>query len=100
MGSVVRMEGSRSRVLPHVEEHTWTCIAADVDGELDAKAIGQRQLCRRGVFAFRAEADEWVNEQEAEGFTLHSGPAPLATIYFGPTDSPSNCWSVEVTRPA
>lgn len=77
-----------------VEEHEWTIIAAE-----DGADIGQRQRTRKATFAFLQEAGEWIEQQEREGFTSERGAVPLATIlYAGPTDSPSNAWSVEVAR--
>jgi hypothetical protein len=81
-----------------VVEQTWTTIAADRDGEVLPDEIGKRRMTRHVHFAFRSEAEQWIAKQEAEGFSPSYGPTPCATPYHGKTDSPSNCWSAEVSR--
>lgn len=85
-------------VMGEVEETPWTVIAAEINGEIAHEEIGKQGLRRRTQFAYRAEAEAWIAEQEAEGWTCRWGPGALATAYFGPTDSPANCWSVEVEK--
>lgn len=89
-------------IMGDVVEETWTTIAADRDGEVLPDEIGRRTVTRRAHFAFRAEAEAWLADQEKEGFKIpdgFSGIAPCATRYFGPTDAPTNCWSVNVEKP-
>jgi hypothetical protein len=86
-----------------VEERTSTVIAACHEDEhgntvIDHDEIGKRSVFRHVYFAYQAEVEGWLTEQEAEGFTRKSGPTPAATFYGGPTDSPSNCWSAEVEK--
>lgn len=98
--SFVRYSGGRGRpqrVMGDVEERTWTVIAADVDGELQPDEVGWRQATRHVYFAHRQEAIAWLVEQQAEGWTP-TGYRPAATFYFGPTDSPSNCWAASSER--
>lgn len=96
---IVGGSGYKHKVMGEVEEQIWTVIAADTDGEIDHEEIGKRVRTRRVYFAYRDEALAWIVEQERQGFTCESGPVAAATFYFGPTDSPSNCWSAEVTKP-
>lgn len=74
----------------------WVTIAAEVDEVPRPDLVGQVRETRSANFAYRAEANEWLATQEAEGFT--GTVAALATSYYGPTDAPSNCWSVSVER--
>lgn len=91
--------GVSRTVMGEVEEQTWTTIAAEVDDVVQPDQVGKRQTTRRVHFAYEAEAKLWVAEHEAEGWTRSSErPVPCATFYFGPTDSDSNCWSVEVYK--
>jgi hypothetical protein len=85
-------------VMGDVREHVWTTIAADIDGVPQPEEVGQRRLRRKVMFAFKAEAEEWLTAQEAEGFERSHGPTPCAAPYFGETDSVSNCWSCEVEQ--
>lgn len=87
-------------MIGEVLEQTWTVIAAERDGEPLVDEIGRRMVTRRASFAFRDEAEAWLAEQAAEGWAVDGEPCPLATRYFGETDSPSNCWSASVEREA
>lgn len=80
-------------------ERVWTCVAADDgEGRLRPDLVGTKTIVRLKAFAFRAEADEWRIEQEAEGFrTCLSG---YATFYFGPTDADCNCWLATAEKEA
>jgi predicted double-glycine peptidase len=91
-GSVLRT------VMGAVEEQEWTVIAADSDGVILEDEIGKRHRRRRTHFAFHEEALAWVAAHEKDGWKLSGDPCPCATAFFGPTDSPSNCWSVEVEK--
>jgi hypothetical protein len=81
-------------------EQTWTTIAAEQDGEVLAEEIGKRKTTLSATFAYREEAEAWISAQAREGWTFAHGPTPTACLYFGPTDSPGNAWSVEVEREA
>jgi hypothetical protein len=98
--STVRCISSKSPgpVMGEVKETPWTVIAAEIDGEIDEDEVGKHYLRRTTQFAFLDEARAWIAEQEANGWTASWGPAVYATAYFGPTDSPGNCWSVEVQK--
>lgn len=78
-------------------EHTWTLLAAEIDGEPQPQECGRqrRELVR--WFAFERAAAAWALLHAALGYEI-SGPTPLATFYHGPTDSPSNAWSVTASR--
>lgn len=78
-------------------EQVWTCVAAEVDGAVDAGAIGRRTRTREATFAFRRDAEAWLAGYDGEGFTL-SGPTPVAMLWHGETDSPSNCWICRVSE--
>lgn len=99
-GGTVRMVGPRrsTKVMGEVEEQVWTTLAADVDGVVQEQEIGKHHRTRHIYFAFCEEAEAWLIEQEAEGWSLRHGPTACATAYFGETDSPSNCWSCEVEK--
>ena len=80
-----------------VTEENWRTIAADIDGIPQPEKINQVTTSRRALFAYHAEAQQWILDQAAEGF----GDAVIASAavsYFGPTDAPGNCWSVTVER--
>jgi hypothetical protein len=100
--SMVKMEyagdGVPRTVMGEVEERVWTTIAADRDGAVLEDAIGTRTMTRSTHFAFHEAALAWVAEQQEDGWELRGDPCPCATAYFGPTDSPSNCWTVEVEK--
>lgn len=96
MARVVSGSGTSSR-MGEVEEMCWTCIAAEEDGVIAVDQIGRRTQERYVRFAFKAQAETWAEEQQAEGFTA-GDPVPCATLYFGPTDSPSNCWSISAQK--
>ena len=53
-----------------VKEETWTTIAADRDGEPLPDEIGARKTTRHVHFAFRAECEDWLSEQTADGWKL------------------------------
>lgn len=75
----------------------WTLLAQDIDGAPVTMNVGQLTERRTAHFAWRKEADEWLEEQQEEGFTQASiGGAAMS--YFGPTDSDSNCWFVCVEK--
>lgn len=76
---------------------TWRTVAADIDGIPQPEKINQLTATRRALFAYRAEAEKWAADQEAEGFG-ETVIASAAVSYFGPTDAPGNCWSVTVER--
>lgn len=78
-------------------ENIWTCIAEEVDGEPVAESVGTRELERSAYFSMKDAAERWLERQASEGFEVR-GPTPLATRYYGPTDSPSNAWAVRATR--
>lgn len=80
-----------------VQTERWRTIAADIDGVPQPEKAGQVTVRRQAQFAYRAEAEQWAAEQEAEGFggTVISS---AAVAYFGPTDAPGNCWSVSTER--
>lgn len=93
------------KVMGEVTEENWTCIAASHEDDegyeiVDEAKIGERTITRRVYFAYRAEAEAWLREQEAEGFApgMCGGIMSAATFYHGPTDAPGNCWSVSVER--
>jgi hypothetical protein len=105
MSSTVKYVGAREGgEWPTFREYVGTCIAAstyDDDGNevVDPEPINKRTLFRDGEFAFKAEAETWIAEQEAAGFEVR-GPVPLATWrYHGPTDSVSNAWAAHAERP-
>lgn len=102
MSTVVRLESAAADiprvVMGEVQEDVWTTIAAEIDGEMDHESIGQRQRRRRVKLAFKEQGEHWLGEQEEKGWTRVHGPTPCAATYFGPTDSPSNCWSCEVAK--
>lgn len=64
----------------HVER-VWTTIAAELDGIIAAELIGERRLEREAWFSMRGDADDWLRDQAAAGFTEQSGPTPLATRF-------------------
>lgn len=99
MSSHARVISGRgpAKTMGEVEEMFWTVIAAELDGVIQPDEIGRRIEERYVRFAFRSEAEAWIAEQEAEGFAA-GDPVPCATLYFGPTDSPSNCWSVSAQK--
>lgn len=101
MSSMVRVEAPRvSRTeLGKVVEEVWTTVAADCDGEVLYDEIGKRTRTRTVMLAWRSEVEEWLAQQVATGWSAVHGPTPCATLYFGDTDSPSNCWSARVERP-
>ena len=79
-------------------EQTWTTIAADVAGVPQPDLIGRRRITREAAFAWLVEAEAWLVEQLAEGFTS-DGVCPYATFtYHGPSDSTSNCWIAKTYR--
>lgn len=98
--SIVRMEYAGPSVpravMGDVRESVWTTIAADIDGAPQEEEIGKRRTRRRVMFAFKDEAETWLDEYERQGWERVSGPTPCAAPYFGETDSPANCWSAEV----
>lgn len=98
--STIRMVGPRvtTAVMGEVVEQEWTTLAAELDGVPQESEVGKRYLTRNVKLAFFDECGSWLAEQYAQGFWLHWGPAPCATAYFGPTDSSSNCWSIEVVK--
>ena len=98
--STIRMIGPvrTTTEMGKVEEQTWTTIAADIDGVVQNEKIGEQTRTRHIYFAWREEAEAWLAEQEAEGWSKRHGPTSTATAYFGDTDSPGNCWSCEVER--
>lgn len=101
MAIIARTISSRGpdRVMGIVEEKVWTTVLHEIDDAPVPGAIGQRTLVREVYLAFKAEAEAWADAQRAEGFTVR--PLILAaTNYFGPTDSPSNCWLVQAEKPA
>jgi hypothetical protein len=77
----------------------WRTVAHDVDGVVQAAEVGKRTERVHAYFAWRAEADEWVDDLRAAGFEdIMIGSA--ATSYFGPTDAPGNCWFVSAEMEA
>lgn len=80
-----------------VQIERWTLLAQDIDGVPQTKDIGQLTERRTAYFAWRKEADAWLEDQQEEGFTRAAfGNAAMA--YFGPTDSEGNCWLVSVDK--
>lgn len=97
------VEGIAPGQIGDVDDRMWTCIAASTTDEAGEEQVvpeevGKRVRRRRAVFAFRDQAEQWLDGQVFVGFTERRGPAPIATRYFGPTDSPSNAWAVEVEQ--
>jgi hypothetical protein len=87
--------------LGKVTEETWRTVAADVDGVPQPEKIGQLTITRRAYFAYQDEAQAFLREQAAEGFAPADGWGGIgsaAVSYFGPTDAPGNCWSVQVEK--
>jgi hypothetical protein len=82
-----------------VRTERWRAVAADVDGVPQPELIGKVTERRTAQFAYRAEGEQWANDQAAEGFEL-AWFASAAVSYYGPTDAPGNCWSVTMERPA
>jgi len=101
-GSIVRMQSAGPRVpravMGDVSERIWTTIAADVDGVPQGEEIGKRKTTRRVMWAFKDEAEAWIDSYERDGWEIVHGPTPCAAVYFGDTDSPANCWSAEVEK--
>lgn len=97
--SVVRYDKSDhpERIMGQVIEQTWTTIAADQDSEVLTEEIGRRRRTLSIKFALWRECDQWISDLLAVGWKLEHGPTSCATSYFGETDSPSNCWSAEVS---
>lgn len=84
-----------------VRETVWRTVALEIDGIPQPEAVNQLTIHREAYFAYRAEAVEWLEEQEAEGFERTfsgDGIGSAAMSYFGPTDAPGNCWSVDVSK--
>lgn len=100
--SNVRMEYAGPNVprvaMGEVREDVWTTIAADIDGAIQEEEIGKKRTRRRVMFAFKDEAEVWLDEHERQGWERTRGPTPCAAAYFGETDSPANCWSAEVEK--
>ncbi len=100
--SMVRMESAGPDVprvvMGDVREDIWTTIAADIDGIPQGAEIGKRRTRRRVMWAFKDEAEAWIDAHERDGWDPVHGPTPCAAAYFGETDSPSNCWSAEVEK--
>lgn len=76
-------------------ERVWTLIAAELDAVPQPIGTRRRELVR--WFAFERAAAAWALLHAALGYEI-DGPAPLATMYHGPTDSPSNAWTVTASR--
>lgn len=100
--SIVRMEHAGPMVpravMGEVREDIWTTIAADIDGVVQPKEIGKRHTRRRVMWAYKDQAETWLDAHESQGWERVHGPTPCAAAYFGETDSPSNCWSCEVEK--
>lgn len=105
--STIRVERVSSNVprtvMGEVVEQDWTTIAAEREGpdgnlEPDPEKVGLCKRTRRAYFAYFSEALAWQKEQVATGWYAVAEPWPCATAYFGPTDSPSNCWTTEVVK--
>lgn len=79
-----------------IESATWITLAADVDGVAQPEKVGTRTHQLRAYFAYKAEAEAWLAEQQANGYEGAIGMAAIS--YFGPTDSPSNAWFVQAER--
>lgn len=74
------------------EVSRWRTVAADVDGIPRPERAGELHEQMQALFAYRADADRWLTALQAKGY---EGTVAMAAVsYFGPTDSPSNCWSV------
>lgn len=84
-------------MIGQVIQETWRTVAADIDGIPQPEKINQLTTSRRALFAYRAEAETWARQQEAEGFS-ETVIGSAAVSYFGPTDAPGNCWSVTAER--
>lgn len=94
---VVDAPRQKPRVMGEVTEEHWTTVAAERDGVVQHEQIGKQTTTRRAYFAFRAEAERWLRQQAVEGF-VSTGISSAATVYFGPTDAPGNCWSASCER--
>lgn len=81
-----------------VEENHWRTIAADADGVPQPEKTGQVRIEREAKFAWRAEAEQWVAEQKAEGFGEAFIASAATTSYYGLTDAPGNCWQARVEK--
>lgn len=77
----------------------WTMLVSETNGVVDKETAGKVTLERQAYFAYRADADAFTETLRAEGFETN-GPVQVATRYFGPSDSPSNAWSVRGERAA
>jgi hypothetical protein len=87
--------------LGEITEETWRTVAADIDGVPQPDKVNQLTITRRVYFAWQAEAQTFLREQAAEGFAPADGWGGIgsaAVSYFGPTDAPGNCWSVQVQK--
>lgn len=79
-----------------IEDTTWRTVAADLNGVPQPEKVGTCTRQLRAYFAYKVEAQAWLAEQQADGYEGTIGMAAIS--YFGPTDSPSNCWFVQVER--
>lgn len=83
------------RQLGHVEQRTWTVIQHEIDGV--GQPLGERYQERSIYLAWLDECRDTAAAWRADGFVVDS-PVATATDYFGPTDSPSNCWYLQGRR--
>jgi len=72
-------------------QRVWTTVAAEIDGQPVADARGSVRIQRERAFAYRADAERWLNQHAECGWTP-AGINAYATRYHGPTDSRSNAW--------
>ena len=79
-----------------VETTEWITVAADIDGEPQPGELGKLRTERYARFAWRAEAETWLTEQQADGYD--GTIASAAVSWFGQTDAPGNCWSVTTSK--